>query len=581
MEKFVFDQITGFLEDFHEQNKTTLAQSDVAIYKKVFKPLTKYASENISISDLQSALLYKCAPVAIKLAQNYCKGKSVDKIYSLIKRYPICVYPSQDWEKVATIIALKFGDNREDVFVQRGEYNHALHLAYSSEDLYDTHFICTVADTLAYILAIYRTAGKGMKYKIHPNGKPVAIWDRELNNSIASYDRRGKDISFFSYEGVVISNNLNAKEIKFIWPYKILKPITFQLKSNNTKLFLHNYFYSVEDGRNLISTLLEYENPIFSELGINIGHFIQLLYGLTENITATFPIFTDYSEDGLACDLDLSEQDTHRRVAFFFSLCQSGYLRFNVDYISSEVIRYQCPTNQTIVTQKDIENLIIKIDNFFKNNSDVVEVFSFKMRPFIYLSSNGICYIEIPSLVDFCNWLVSKGKEWYSTQHGDKFTFYVAELIGKRCKEAKVISCKKKFTDHKNRQIAETDIIIEYANCLYIIECKAYAKNYKYWRGDRNEITRRSAQVAEAVKQAKSTISRVQGEQLFLDKKVDWIVCTPSQEFLHPIDMYGMLAIDVPKVCTPGELVKFLSRETDDMNTIAMFFQGRPVTFKS
>jgi hypothetical protein len=38
--------------------------------------------------------------------------------------------------------------------------------------------------------------------------------------------------------------------------------------------------------------------------------------------------------------------------------------------------------------------------------------------------------------------------------------------------------------------------------------------------------------------------------------RVEWLICKPAQEFLAPIDCFGMLEPNVPRVCTAEELAE-------------------------
>jgi hypothetical protein len=117
---------------------------------------------------------------------------------------------------------------------------------------------------------------------------------------------------------------------------------------------------------------------------------------------------------------------------------------------------------------------------------------------------------------------------------------------------------------HRRGGETECDLIVATKTKLYVIECKAHAKSAKFFRGDPNIVQGRLSQLGQDHKQASAAADAVKHELQLPDSSlsspgaVEFCVCTPSQEFLRPVGKFGWLAPNIPRVCTPEELIVIL-----------------------
>jgi len=166
---------------------------------------------------------------------------------------------------------------------------------------------------------------------------------------------------------------------------------------------------------------------------------------------------------------------------------------------------------------------------------------------------------------DFLRWLVLRSKEWFSSQHGDRFTLALKRMLNEQVPGAQVLSWKDDYVAPSGER-CEVDLLVEKDGVLYVIECKAYAKSRAFWLGEPRATSRRTQKVADAVRQARKAAAIVQEIAdagmygLRRVDRVEWVACFPSQEFLKPVDKYGYLSHRIPRVCTPEELASHLGQ---------------------
>lgn len=330
------------------------------------------------------------------------------------------------------------------------------------------------------------------------------------------------------------------------------------ISKKNMTIFLMNYFILPINTKELNYVLQSYEEPIVDKVGINGLEILNILSSLSKHVFSTMPKLK-FEKNKLSCALDLSDKDDSNKIKFFFDLCQRGYIRMPED-----VLRDRIKEKGYLNTNEDPDKVVsLFFKNFVLTNEmrQKLDVLTGDPCPFIYKSPGGNCYIDLTMVVEFLMWLILEGREWYSTQHGDRFTLMVKRLIEKELKEVNVLGSKIMFSG-KDGKIAEADLLVVKGNVLYVIECKAYSKSRKYLIGDYQEVNTRNSKISEAVKQVRRTCevlktSNIKSLDVNRFSEIEWIVCTPSQEFIRPIDRYGMLSCDIPKVCSPEELITY------------------------
>jgi hypothetical protein len=150
-------------------------------------------------------------------------------------------------------------------------------------------------------------------------------------------------------------------------------------------------------------------------------------------------------------------------------------------------------------------------------------------------------------------------------QGGDRFTLAVKNYVESNCPEVEVVGWKQCIRTESGKKV-ECDLILATQLALFVVECKAFAKSRDFLRGDPKAVQLRSLKLHKFFRQAEAqaasmaqAVSRGQ-DGLPLRTLIKPVVCTPSQEFIHPVDAFGFLMDKIPGVCTPEELVFVLNR---------------------
>jgi hypothetical protein len=181
-------------------------------------------------------------------------------------------------------------------------------------------------------------------------------------------------------------------------------------------------------------------------------------------------------------------------------------------------------------------------------------------NPVILFSNfDNHCYWDFQNYYDFLRSLIVRSMSWFSSQHGDRYTLVIKKILEKEIEGLNVIFFNKLLIVDNEK--FEIDLLIELNSRIYLVEAKAYSKNRNFWLGKRSAILARNQRVKDAVNQAKRS-ARLLNEYLRHNRikgvskssNIEWIVCFPEQEFLHPLNKYGMIK-DIPRVCTIEELI--------------------------
>jgi hypothetical protein len=175
-----------------------------------------------------------------------------------------------------------------------------------------------------------------------------------------------------------------------------------------------------------------------------------------------------------------------------------------------------------------------------------------------------LVYVDVQATGDFLRDLVGKGKEWFATQHGDRFTLAVKRRVERERPEVEVVGWKQEVRADDGHQV-ECDLLLATKSTLLVVECKAFEKSAQFYRGDRKAVRFRSLKLKKALGQAREGATAVQQAVARADisipkrARVEAVVCTPAQEFVHPVGAFGFIAPEIPRICTPEELLSALS----------------------
>ena len=305
-----------------------------------------------------------------------------------------------------------------------------------------------------------------------------------------------------------------------------------------------------------------------------VESILHMLVWISNNVLSTLPMFESIAEvEGklrYVLEDDRERPDRERRLQFAVGIFRRGIVRFPKQYFREQAGAAAIPPYSCSELEANRHaTKFLDVFSIGEKQRGQIDLMMLQPVPIMYDSPTGRTYWDFMHLDDFFRWLLVSAREWYSSQHGDRFTLALKNHLELET-NAEVIAWKKNYRASDQASVAaesEVDLPIRNANRVYVVECKAYSKSRLFWLGEPDAVSDRSAKIGEAVNQAKKAQAvveslRIAGEaELASNRPIDWVVCMPSQEFLKPFDRYGLLSTTIPKICTPEELSRYFNDE--------------------
>lgn len=563
---YPFDKITYAIEEFVQTNSGEFQKIKLSVTSEVYAPFKEHANRWLSTKESET-LISNCKEIAISKIESLVKDYATEMWYVIIRRFPNTAFPNPLWRYYSTLAALKWS-KKENIFnlgFQNGETRdtRGVAFAFTEEFLFDTLRLASYCDCLGNLVYTQRWIGKGLKLFVDPAFNLILSIEQDVIDSVHAYEaRRPKDILFGETANPYFFPANNKSEIVFLTD--VVDSIPIYLSKSNLILFF-NRFVSFADIKNILAFLLPYRDPILDLYKIEIEAIIQTYYALSQRIKKSIPFHKINVINGrIEVASDLDDPVDNKQLNFFFSICHTAYLRFHLNTFKSELCEVE--KHPLISTEKTKEELVedffdtFLLDDLKRERIDFQEV---NNPPVIFLNQNEMCYWDLQYFYDFFRGLVENSKNWLSTQHGDRFTLMIKSYLEKEIPGLSTILFKKKMNFEK--ELFEIDLLVQFKSKYFLIEAKAFAKNRDFWNGYRKAVTYRSARIDKAVKQVLKThdlliqyIKAGRFEKISDHRLIEWVVCLPEQEYLHPLNKHGLIN-DMPKVCTMEELVKIIT----------------------
>ena len=188
--------------------------------------------------------------------------------------------------------------------------------------------------------------------------------------------------------------------------------------------------------------------------------------------------------------------------------------------------------------------------------------------PFFHLSADDQVYIDLLLVGDFLAGVIEGGKDWYASQHGDRFVLDLKRWLDEAA-PGSVVGARipVQLLDSMGR--SDVDLLVRRGNTLITVECKAYAKSRDFMIGAPRAITDRRGKIRAAARQAQRTFEAFRNQvaagqtEFPSTSRVEWLVCSPTVEFLKPFSENGMFSENMPRIVTPEELLEILRSSAD------------------
>ncbi|HUR79468.1 MAG TPA: hypothetical protein VM733_01785 [Thermoanaerobaculia bacterium] len=544
-----FDRITAMLEA-----RLTPSIRDT-VYRERFASIDGVLAQCVGARrEETNALLLQAARICETDLARVCAQHSADVWLSLVRRVPPSIFEGA-WTVHATLGILKYSNWSKDTTQGRVDKPGSFGVALPDVDLLDAWRIAVDAALIERMLGWRRVCSKG--------GSVVA--DRstfrldtppDVEVAIDEYERRRPVEWIFGDDGVPMPLDGDVtRPILILHP--LAKPVALSVpKENSTLTVAHLPVLLPFEA--LRRALTFYDEPLLDKYGAGAEAILQVLVGLSAQCLASFPPL-DEADGHWVTGADSSDP----RLKFTFDLLQRGYVRFPRAHLEKALARVEID-----VLPGDTESRVRAFFDAFvlkPEQRDSIDVLSLEMPPIAWETPGGNCYFDLVMYDDFIRTLLSSARDWYSTAHGDRFNLLLKTMIEQAATRARILGAKRTITTAAG-VTRVPDLLVQQGNVLYVIECKAFSKSRAFWRGDLDALRQRTARVADAVRQAREAARVVQ--QALADgaftapgvEDVQWLVCGPTQEFLLPLDRYGLLASGVSRVCTHEELLTYLAR---------------------
>ena len=224
------------------------------------------------------------------------------------------------------------------------------------------------------------------------------------------------------------------------------------------------------------------------------------------------------------------------------------------------------PQVRTSASRKIFDQLTSKYTSSYGEDMQI-DLWARTGRKFFLYGGGTRCVTDYAALVDILEDILRPigGMDGViGNIRGDVFPEYVKDHIAERIGDTGLWAFRRNllFKDDKR---GEVDVGIQYRDTLFIIECANMSKNIDDDMGRPQAVRDRMSDLDKRIDKLDRLSSRLAGEQTgknwTLPPGIRWIVplvTTPYVEYLTSLNAKYWLRNDMPRVCTPDELVSFI-----------------------
>ncbi|HKP74162.1 MAG TPA: NERD domain-containing protein [Longimicrobiaceae bacterium] len=560
------DPQTEFLRTFINDNASALNRDTSRLRDHVFSPFAPHRERELS-GRRAYLLLSTCVELAMAKMEHICSQQSLDFWMAYVRRLSLLVDFEPTWVMYATLAAIRWSDWSQDTsaghFAGDGEFGVAF--AVTPGALADCCMLVVAASMVNHLNNLRRWVGKGARVVLDASGELRKRADDDVVTAVEHYERR-RPGQILADEGILADltrRSFDSPAALLLSMAAVKPPLEIAVRQRPTR-------YSVPmlpvalSATAVMRALRPYEEAMVDVFGIGVDELLQTLHACGTRTMESFPTISLSASNLLLEGSGIDPQFEHK-LSFMVSLCRRGFLRFPVDHLKEQLATV--PLAPEIGSGQAGAGLVERFFKSFALERAVagrIDVERLEPVPVLYTSPGGQCYLDFVAVPDFLRWIVVESRQWYQSQHGDHFNLALKRHIQAEVGHIEVLGKRKEFRA-PNGDRAQVDLLVRSSAGLYVVECKAYAKPRDFWLGDPRAVRARTRRIKEGVEQAARAARVVQAvalagdpeSEIGRDEVVDWVVCMPSQEFIKPLDRFGLLDVGVPKICTPEELVSY------------------------
>lgn len=559
------------LKSFVDANESQIEKNSDSLKDRIFSCFKCYKVGKLPRKKALKELDY-CSKLTQDSLKKICEKHSIDFWLAFVRSLPIVLQHWNDaWIAYATLAIVKYSNWTQDTTLGQVKMDNQFGVVFSitEKDLFNCCDIATLSRILDEMNGIKRWLGKGANILHKGFGKVDIQIPPEVKLAVEHYERRRPHNSILADEALFLDKSTQIPIIEsFVKnPLIILKQASPSLSSaiiNKTgETFRLKYTLIPINPKTFIDLIRPYEEAIEDIFKINLDAIMHLLISFSTLLLTSILLPDDSNK--FAFDQSPTDEIFKHKFQFMVKFYQKGFLRFPEDHLRESLSSIPIPPySDSLINAQKLVTTFFSSFLLKEQGREKIDVASLQPIPLIYTSPSNNCYLDFLWVDDFLRYLIKRAREWFPSQHGDRFTLALKRLIKQQSTKAVVISQNREYKSSSGKR-TEIDLLIKVGSILYVVECKAYAKSRQFWLGTPKAINDRLSRIKKAVNQAKKAANVLtdilKSGNLAISEvsKVEWVVCTPTQEFLKPLDIFGLLAENIPRVCTPEELINHLN----------------------
>lgn len=540
-------------------------QAAFELWSKVMAPMVPYYGQTIA-GRCAEAAMRTCFGIAEESFSAICSRHNVEFWLPQIRKTS-GKFMGSNAETYAWLGLLKYAATTEDqsaLPLNETGTNFSIGLLFQRDDLLNTSRLLYLASLLDAIGNTYRWVGKGCELEPTEEFPIRRRAAEEVDAAVEFYERRRPSDALFRDQGLLYNSQSRDQGIHFVGLARI----------NSRRFTVSKWRESWPAVRMIVplpaNTAIQilggYSEAIQDLYGVRLDALFHFLTGLAANIFNSVPSF-DFTETG---DIALlpregeEEQGFKSRVQFLLTFVDKGYFRFPRATWLENMARVRSPWAQSDAESRELTEEFFQGFCLDDNRRTMIDISTLRPVPFCFKTAKDWVYVDVQSTGDFLAHLLESAKDWFGTQHGDRFTLAVKRLIQTNLPEVEIVGWKREVSSEGQR-VNEVDILLATDSALWVVECKAIAKSPEFFRGDRDAVRWRTLKLKSAFEQVRRQSVAVQdaissGEDWIpIRKRIEIVVCTPAQEFIYPMNAFGFIAENIPRICTPEELLRALT----------------------
>jgi hypothetical protein len=556
--RYVFDPLLGTLEEMINGNAGFLFAQSEEIKGRLTQPIRDDLAANRS-REAQFRLIHRSIEQGEALFQETCADLPKKTLMSIARRAPSVVLDGADL-LLATLI-VKYGAPApgRSWSVAAGN-ERGLAVLFTPDQVWAVCSLMTIATTMNHLRNMARWLGKGGKLIIDDENALRVIMPPAVRHAVEAYDGRRVSGRLFDRAGFFSPQPDPKKWSQYRIPVFVgLGAQMIEAPAGTDRKLSFERFATMLDGGGLANLLRAYETPLQEVYGIGADSILHFLTALAVLIHNNSPGLAG-ADGKLAFLRGENPADTERRIGFAFDLSRKGFLRHPRADLIHNIGRVRSPVAPDQETgEAHARNFIDAFLKPFEAAGDIDALVAGEV-PFLHLSTDDHIYVDLLLLHDFLGGIIENAKSWYASQHGDRFVLDLKRWLDEMVPGA-VVGSRRPVGLGPQAGKGDIDLLVRDRTGLIVVECKAYAKSRLFFLGAPGEITRRRGRIRAAAAQAQRTAEAFSRDvsggltEFPAETPVRWLVCSPTTEFLLPLDELGMETPEIPRVLTPEELL--------------------------